>query len=76
MSALAAHARAMRVLGEALCDEGENSTDRLPNAELLQLMGSAHIAAAARLEAEIRLNAGRQDSGPVKLPPFTKGDGQ
>ena len=75
MSALAAHARAMRVLGGALHDEAD-LCQNLTSASSLRHTANAHLTAASRLESEIRLNAGRQDSGPVELPSFTKGDGQ
>jgi protein involved in temperature-dependent protein secretion len=51
------HARALRALGDALRNEGENATDRPENSELLCLMGDAHHAAADQLMGEIAAEA-------------------
>lgn len=50
MSALIGHAKAARILGEALKDEAENSAAYPSTAELLHLLGDAHIATAERME--------------------------
>lgn len=46
------HIRAMRALGRALKDEGENGASIPANVEVLHLMGDAHLCAADQLEAE------------------------
>lgn len=54
MSHMRDHIRAMRALGRALKDEGENGASIPANVEVLHLMGDAHLAAADQLEAEER----------------------
>lgn len=44
--------REMRVLAQALRDQGENATDRPANAELLCLLADAHLTAAEQIEKD------------------------
>lgn len=64
MSALIGHAKAARILGDALCDEASElaKKDHGPAALILAYMAAAHLVAADRMEQAMREEAtGRED---------------
>jgi len=64
MSILLGHIKAARAMGAALKGEAENAASFPQNAELLHLIGAAHLAAADAMEASEREScAGRQREG-------------
>lgn len=65
MSALIGHAKAARILGDSLCDEGSELAKNGHGlaALILAYMASAHLKAADRMEQAMREEAtGREDA--------------
>lgn len=65
MSALIGHAKAARILGDALCDNAYElaKKDHRAAGLILAYMASAHLLAADRMEQAMHEEATGQDSG-------------